>query len=113
MYWINGGARYMTEDRYPKLRIFVSHSGKNNEFGFRLFDDLKYFLGSNKYIWYDAKGGLVGGDDWIVEIEKEIKHCTRFVVLLTKEALNPSRWVDEEISIAYRRYVMYGKPLII
>src|SRR5258708_32066091 len=51
----------MTEKQYPNLHIFISHSSKNNDFGFQLVKDLGYFLGNDSYIWYDSKGGLRGG----------------------------------------------------
>ncbi len=93
------------EDRYPGLRIFISHSHHNNELGYRLADDLHYFLGSDKYIWYDSRGGILGGEAWWPTIQKALTRCTKFIVLLSKEALTSrEKWVDEEINMAYPRY---------
>ena len=49
------------------FRIFVSHSHKDNDFGFKLVQDLRRVLGDETAVWYDARGGLHGGDFVLAE----------------------------------------------
>jgi hypothetical protein len=54
-------------------RIFVSHSHQDNAFGVRLVQDLRAALGGDEAaVWYDASGGLHGGDEWWRKIVAEI-----------------------------------------
>jgi hypothetical protein len=81
-------------------RIFVSHSHQNNDFGLRLIGDLRQRLGEDA-VWYDASGGLHGGDDWWDMILRELTSRDTFIVILSPDAV-ASKWVRDEMSIAWR-----------
>ncbi len=91
-------------------RIFISHSHHDNAFGQQLVADLRGLLGEDA-VWYDASGGLHGGDEWWDRIVAEITERTTFIVILSPEAL-ASKWVPREMSIAYRLHVELGHHLI-
>ena len=84
---------------YP--RIFVSHSHKDNDFGFKLVQDLRRLIGNDTSVWYDAQGGLHGGDTWWDKIKEELKARPVFIVILSPDAL-ASSWVKDEIRIAWK-----------
>ena len=86
------------------LRIFISHSHKDNEFGIKLVNDLRHVIGDEDAVWYDARGGLNGGDIWWDKITRELRRRKVFIVLLSPDALK-SPWVKKEISIAWARHV--------
>ena len=86
----------------PQQRIFLSHSSKDHEFCVRLVDDLRRILGDDDAVWYDAHGGLHGGDAWWHKIEHELNTRTTFIVVLSPDAV-ASAWVNDEIDIAWRR----------
>jgi TIR domain len=83
-----------------ELNIFVSHSHKDNQFGLKLVDDLRKSLDSNINIWYDAAGGLYGGDEWWSKILKELVKSSIFIVILSADSMS-SKWVNDEITIAW------------
>ena len=86
----------------PQQRIFLSHSSKDHEFCVRLVNDLRRILGDDDAVWYDAHGGLHGGDAWWHKIEQELNTRTTFIVVLSPDAV-ASAWVNDEIDIAWRR----------
>lgn len=86
----------------PQQRIFLSHSSKDHDFCVRLVDDLRRILGDDDAVWYDARGGLHGGDAWWHKIEQELNTRTTFIVVLSPDAV-ASAWVNDEIDIAWRR----------
>jgi TIR domain len=83
-------------------RIFLSHSSKDHAFCVRLVDDLRRILGDDDAVWYDARGGLHGGDAWWRKIEQELSARNVFIVVLSPDAV-ASAWVNDEIDIAWRR----------
>src|SRR5579884_897529 len=83
-------------------RIFVSHSHKDNEFGVKLVEDLRRVLGDESAVWYDAKGGLHGGDTWWSKIIEEITARNIFIVVLSPDSMS-SPWVNDEINLAWRQ----------
>ncbi len=91
-------------------RIFVSHSHVDDTFGRRLVADLRARLGEDA-VWYDASGGLHGGDEWWTTIRAEITARDVFLVVLSPDAL-ASVWVPREMNIAYFQHVKVGKRLI-
>src|SRR5579884_4226333 len=106
------GARVGPERR-PRMaspRIFVSHSHVDDTFGRRLVADLRARLGEDA-VWYDASGGLHGGDEWWTTIRAEITARDVFLVVLSPDAL-ASVWVPREMNIAYFQHVKVGKRLI-
>ncbi|MBV9712269.1 MAG: TIR domain-containing protein [Ktedonobacteraceae bacterium] len=94
-------------------RIFISHSHKNNDFGLALVQDLRQALGDDNAVWYDAKGGLHGGDNWWTRIKEEIKARSVFIVILSPDALD-SPWVRDEIDLAWylKNNTPEGKQII-
>src|SRR2546423_10759880 len=91
----------MTDFAPLYLRIFVSHSHKDNDFGFRLVQDLRRLIGDDSAVWYDARGGLQGGETWWDKIKEELKARPVFIVILSANAL-ASSWVKDEIRIAWK-----------
>ena len=91
-------------------RIFVSHSHHDNALGLRLVADLREQLGDYA-VWYDASGGLRGGDEWWKTIVAEITASDTFLVILSPDAL-ASDWVPREMAIAYLQHVRQGKRLL-
>jgi tetratricopeptide (TPR) repeat protein len=89
------------------VQIFISHSSKDNYFGFKLVDDLRMALGDESAVWYDAKQGLLGGDSWWDKIEREITARDTFILILSPDAMN-SKWVRREYDIALHE----GKKII-
>jgi hypothetical protein len=83
-------------------RIFVSHSHKDNDFGVRLVEDLRRALGGgDETVWYDASGGLHGGDAWWRTIVAEIKARPVFIVVASPASM-ASPWVIDEIDLAWK-----------
>jgi formylglycine-generating enzyme required for sulfatase activity len=94
------------------VRLFISHSHADNEFGVRLADDLRRALGDEQAVWYDASGGLHGGDAWWRKIVQEIAARPIFVVVLSPDAME-SRWVNDEIDLAWNlKNTPGGKTII-
>jgi formylglycine-generating enzyme required for sulfatase activity len=91
-------------------RIFVSHSHVDDGFGQQLVADLRARLGAEA-VWYDASGGLHGGDEWWRTISAEITARDTFLVILSPDAL-ASDWVPREMAIAYWQHVKIGKRLL-
>ncbi len=95
----------------PVLRIFVSHSQVDNEFGFRLVNDLHHALDDRGTVWYDAHGGLHGGDTWWPKIAAEVKASNIFIVILSPQAV-ASKWVNDEINLAWLQRNKTGMLII-
>ena len=93
-----------------QVRLFFSHSSKDDEFGRRLVGDLRAHLGDDA-VWYDVSGGLHGGDEWWNRIVAEITARDTFLVLFSPDALT-SDWVPREMGIAYWQHVKLGKRLV-
>ena len=91
-------------------RIFVSHAHQDDAFCLRLIADLRERLGEDA-VWYDTSGGLHGSDQWWDRILAEITERPYFLVVLSPSA-SASRWVPEEMAIAYRQKVELGKRLL-
>lgn len=90
--------------------VFVSHSHHDNTFGLRLIADLRAHLGDDA-VWFDASGGLQGGDDWWRKIVEQILARDAFLVILSPDAL-ASPWVRKEMDLAYNQHVTRAKPLL-
>jgi hypothetical protein len=85
-----------------KFRIFVSHSHKDNDFGIKLVNDLRAALGNEEAVWYDASGGLQGGEAWWQRIVREVRESNVFIVVLSPDAVE-SGWVNDEIDLAWQQ----------
>ena len=93
------------------VRIFVSHSSKDDDFGARLVEDLRRALNDETAVWYDSRGGLYGGDTWWNKIMQELKSRNVFIVVLSPDAV-ASKWVNDEINLAWRQRNTTGKLII-
>ncbi len=93
------------------LRIFVSHSHADNDFGVQLVHSLRRAYGED-VVWYDSQGGLYGGDNWWHTILKELTERAVFIVVLSPDAVK-SKWVNDEITIAWdQKNSPAGKTII-
>ncbi len=91
-------------------RIFVSHSHKDDEFGYRLVADLQAKYGQDA-VWYDSRGGLEPGDMWWRRIVAEITSREYFVVIFSPDSVN-SKWVQNEIDLAWYQRNTVGSRII-
>ncbi len=89
-----------TSEQLP--HIFVSHSHSDNTFCLRLVRDLRHTIGKENAVWYDAEGGLKGGDYWWDKIVEEVSARDFFLVVLSPDAMR-SDWVRREINIALHK----------
>jgi len=103
------------------LRIFISHSAKDNDFCVKLVDDLRRALGEHAQIWYDASDeehgnkGDEGESSWLPEFEAQaVAEDTQDVllVLLSPDAVASTR-VNNEIDLAWQRKNSSGHMHII
>lgn len=86
-----------------QMRIFVSHSHVDNDFGLRLVEDLRDALGGDHdAVWYDASGGLHGGDAWWRVIVTELTARPVFIVVLSPSSMRSPR-VNDEIDLAWKQ----------
>jgi TIR domain len=81
--------------------IFVSHSHVDNNFGIQLTQDLCRALGNDKAAWYDAHGGLYGGDSWWDVIVQELVARPFLVLIVSPDAMQAS-WVRREYTLALK-----------
>lgn len=102
----------MISPHHPAPRIFVSHSHKDNDFGIQLVRDLRRQLDDDDAVWYDAAGGLSGGDAWWRKIMEELRSRSTFLVILSPDAL-ASPWVNNEIDLAWYQRTALGNKAII
>lgn len=83
----------MAEPNQPS--IFISYSRKDKEFVQRLAGDLDR---AGYDTWWDV-GDLRGGQAWAIEIEKHVRACPVFLVVLSPDSKN-SDWVSKETLLA-------------
>ena len=93
-------------------RVFVSHSHEDNAFGVKLVEGLRRALGSEDVVWYDAHGGLRGGDDWWSTIVGELTTRPVFIMVLSPAGLSSS-WVMTEFNMAFNQWHSPEGKLII
>src|SRR5262245_60589538 len=102
----------MDVSQIQDIRIFISHSSADNAFGARLAEDLRRILGDPTAVWYDSVGGLRPGDSWWNAIMTEVAQRPIFLVIWSPDA-QQSRWVNDEISLAWQERNSSGGKLII
>jgi WD40 repeat protein len=90
--------------------IFVSHSHEDGAFCLELIGDLRTRLGEDA-VWYDTSGGQDGSEAWWDRIVAEITARPNFLVVLSPHAY-ASKWVSEEMRIAFFHHVELGKRLL-
>jgi GTPase SAR1 family protein len=76
-------------------KVFISYSHQDETFVKKLAGDL---VTQDMKVWWDFHS-LKGGQDWQKEIEKAIKQCDVFLIVLTPDAVN-SEWVGNELTYA-------------
>lgn len=102
----------MSAPQMPPIRIFVSHSHADDEFGQRLVRDLRAALGDEDAVWYDSSGGLQGGDAWWARIRHELGSRLIVLVVTSPDAM-ASPWVNSEIDVAWKQHNSpQGKTII-
>jgi tetratricopeptide (TPR) repeat protein len=96
-----------------KLRIFISHSHHDNQFGIRLYEDLNNIIRrSHDTVWYDKRESKLG-DHWRKVIDQQLERCNVFILLFSRAAKR-SGWVDYELDAAIARTVSRkGKIFVI
>lgn len=75
--------------------LFISYSRKDDEFAHRLSDDLRT---AGYSVWVDVSG-LRGGQEWAREIDKAIRTCDVFVLVISPDSMT-SEWVSKETLLA-------------
>ena len=78
-----------------KPTVFISYSRKDGEFAHRLADDLRT---AGYSVWVDISG-LRGGQQWVREIDKAVRGCDSFVLVISPDSM-ASRWVTDETLLA-------------
>jgi hypothetical protein len=100
------------EEHPHDIRIFISHSSADSDFGIRLAEDLRRVLGDPTAVWFDSSGGLTGGDAWWRTIVDEILARPIFLVILSPDA-GASKWVNDEVDLAWQqKNEVNGKRII-
>jgi hypothetical protein len=79
-------------------QIFISYSKKNRDCAYKIYNSL---LSAGYLVWIDLR--LKEGEQWRPQIDHNLKVSKRFVVFISPESINGSRWVPHEISMAYGR----------
>jgi hypothetical protein len=79
-------------------KVFVSHSQKDHLWC-RKFVEAGRALGWD--IWFD-EASLLGGNEWLPIIEREIQSRDVFILVVTPAALS-SHWVDREWRLAFQQ----------
>ncbi len=82
---------------------FISYSSKNRE----VTDEIRYILSKNNIDSWVAPDDIPGGSKYAQVINKAIKNCSSFVLLLTEASMN-SQWVAKEVE----RAIHYKKTII-
>jgi len=78
-----------------ETRLFVSYSRKDTKFVRRLAGDLEQ---AGYTVWVDVTG-VRGGDEWVMQIDKGVRGCDAFVVVVSPESM-ASKWVRREVILA-------------
>lgn len=86
--------------------IFISYSSKNRDFALHLADDLIRLCN----IWIDREG-IHGGLEWEQAIEKAIRDCNAFLIIVSPDS-NASDWVARETILA-EKLDKYRVPLLL
>ena len=86
--------------------VFISYSSKNREFALRLADDLIRLC----KIWIDREG-IHAGLEWEQAIEKAIRECEAFLVIVSPDS-NNSDWVARETILA-EKLDKYRVPVLL
>jgi len=77
-------------------KIFISYSRSDSEFVLRLASNIR---DSGAAIWLDSLS-IIGGTIWDSEVEKALRACNTFIVILTPDSIK-SKNVQDEISYAF------------
>ena len=78
------------------IKIFISYAKEDYEIANHLYADLQ----KNGFIaWMDTKD-LLPGERWKDRINKEIKDCTFFIALFSKQSVTKRGYVQKELKLA-------------
>jgi hypothetical protein len=77
------------------LRVFLSHSHKDNAWCDGFVAELKHY---GLDVWYDREGLYVGAQ-WVQTLEKELQERDIYLIVVTPDAWT-SQWVRDELSLA-------------
>ena len=94
-------AKRQLKDEHPEqsqeklATLFISYSQKDSEFVHRLADDLRT---AGYSVWVDVSG-LRGGQEWAREIDKAVRGCDTFILIISPDSM-ASRWVSKETLLA-------------
>lgn len=83
------------EVQVASLRVFVSHSHKDNGWCEGFVAGLKH---CGLDVWYDREGLYVGAE-WVKTLEKELQGRDIYLIVLTPDSW-ASEWVQRELSLA-------------
>ena len=78
-----------------KPTVFISYSRKDTEFAQCLADDLRT---AGYSVWVDVSG-LRGGQEWVREIDKAVRGCDTFILIISQDSM-ASKWVANETILA-------------
>jgi NTE family protein len=96
----------MVVDDRSHVRVFIAHEHDHDrDDAVRLAKDLKKH-GAAAWL---AEESIRGGEDWITGIERGIRECTHFLVVVTPQAV-ASTWVKKEAAIAINSNLSEGRP---
>ena len=75
--------------------LFISYSREDSELAQRLADDLR---AADYSVWVDVSG-LRGGQEWVREIDKAVRGCDTFILIISPDSM-ASKWVANETILA-------------
>lgn len=81
-----------------KRDVFISYGGCDRDFAHRLASDLE---ASGIRVWF-AEWDIDYGDDVVEEIQKGLDETSKFLIVLSPDALERS-WVRQELSTAFHK----------
>ncbi len=78
-------------EKRPDIVCFISYSHKNKNHADRLVSDLR---STRALIWIDREN-IPPGARWDVEVEKAVKECTHFLLIVTPQSIESNSVRDE------------------
>jgi len=91
-----------------KRDVFISYAGCDGEFAHRLASDLE---ARGIRVWF-AEWDIDYGDDIVQEIENGLDETTKFLIVLSPEAVD-RKWVRQELSTAFHKALSGAETVII
>jgi hypothetical protein len=94
------------------LRVFVSHSAKDDQRAGAVLDAVISGLREKGYTPLADRDGLKPAMEWRSELYRWLAECDAGIVLLNEKAL-ASKWVQREINILMWRRALSGHPVVV